>query len=148
MPGNVPAEISLSDNALTLPATKCFIYGGGITFEREFQNVGYWGDEQGFRRLEVRLDKAAEFDVYLDYACANDSAGNAFAIDGVEQALRGKVAGTGGWDRYTLRKLGTIKMPAGPGRVTFRPDGPVRNALLDLRTLYFVPVGTRPKVER
>ena len=65
---------------------------------------------------KVRLDKAAEFDVYLDYACANDSAGNRFAIDGVEPAIRGKVAGTGGWDRYTLVKLGTVKLPAGPER--------------------------------
>ncbi|HVL15114.1 MAG TPA: hypothetical protein VM529_21260, partial [Gemmata sp.] len=82
--------------------------------------------------------------VYLDYACAPDSAGNAFAIDGLEPAIRGKVAATGGWDRYTLVKLGTVKLAAGTGKITFRPDGPVKNALLDLRTLYLVPVGARP----
>ena len=96
----------------------------------------------------MKLDKAAEFDVYLDYACANDSAGNLFAIDGVEPPIRGKIAGTGGWDRYTLVKLGTVKLPAGAGRITFRPDAPVKDALLDLRTLYLVPVGQKPKIAR
>ena len=119
--GNEPAEIAVSDNALTLPATKCFIYGNDLTFEHQFQNIGYWHGEDDHVVWKVRLDKAAEFDVYLDYACANDSAGNRFAIDGVEPAIRGKVAGTGGWDRYTLLKLGTVKLPAGPGQITVPP---------------------------
>ena len=144
--GNDPAEIAVSDNALTLPATRCFVYGELITFEIEFWNIGYWHDEKDHVVWKVKLDKPAEFDVYLDYACANDSAGNRFAIDGVEPALRGKIAGTGGWDRYVLVKLGTVKLPTGAGRITFRPDGPVKGALLDLRTLYRVPLGGKPKV--
>jgi putative membrane-bound dehydrogenase-like protein len=145
LPGNDPAEVAASDNALTLPATRCFVFGRTITFEPDFKNIGYWNDEKDQVIWKVRLDRAGEFDLYLDYACADDSAGNAFAVDGFEQPVRGKVAGTGGWDRYRLVKLGTVRLPAGVGRVTVRPDGPVRNALLDLRTLYLVPVGTRPK---
>ncbi len=145
LPGNDPTEISMSDNALTLPATKCFIYGGTIIFEPDFQNIGYWNRQTDYVVWKVRLDKAAEFDVYLDYACANDSGGNLFAVEGAEPTLRGKVATTGGWDKYALVKLGAVKLPAGEGRITFRPDAPVKNALLDLRTLYLVPVGTKPK---
>ncbi|MCI0705590.1 MAG: c-type cytochrome [Planctomycetia bacterium] len=144
--GNAPTEIAMSDNALTLPATKCFIYGTDITLEHQFQNIGYWHGEYDHIVWKVRLEKAAEFDVYLDYACANDSAGNLFAIDGVMPVIRGKVAGTGGWDKYKLVKLGTVKLPAGVGRITFRPDGSVKGALLDLRTLYLVPVGAQPKI--
>lgn len=143
--GNEPDEIALSDNALTLPATKCYVYGGSITFEPEFRNIGYWSRQTDHVVWRVRLEKAAEFDVYVDYACDNGDAGNRFAVDGVEPPLSGKVAGTGGWDRYTLVKLGTVKLPAGPGRITFRPDAPLRGALLDLRTLYLVPVGAKPK---
>ncbi len=147
LPGNNPVEVVLSANALTLPATRCFVFGGSITFEVEFWNIGYWHDERDFVVWKVKLDKPAEFDVYLDYACANDSAGNPFAIEGVAPVIRGKVVGTGGWDRYTLQNLGKVKLPAGAGRVTFRPDGPLKGALLDLRTLYLVPVGTQPKTE-
>ena len=83
--------------------------------------------------------------MYLDYACANDTDGRPFALEGAEPTLRGTVAGTGGWDRYTLVKLGTVKLPAGAGRLTLRPDAVIRGALMDLRTLYLVPVGTKPR---
>ena len=126
---------------MTLPATKCFIYGSDLTFEHQFQNIGYWHGEHDHVVWKVRLERPAEFDVYLDYACADDSAGNALSSTAAEPAIRLKVAGTGGWDRYTLLKLGTVKLDAGPGRITVRPDGAVKGALLDLRTLYLVPVG-------
>ena len=83
--------------------------------------------------------------MYLDYACANDSAGNPFAIDGVEPAIRGKIASTGGWDRYKLVKLGTVKLPAGSWPHHLPPRRAGEGALLDLRTVYLVPVGTQPK---
>ena len=143
--GNSPAEVVASDNALTLPAAKAFVYGRDITFETEFGNIGYWHGEADHVAWKVRLVKPAAFDVYLDAACANDSAGNAFALDAGGGTLRGKVAGTGGWDRYTLTKLGTVNLPAGASRITFRPDGTIRGALIDLRTLYLVPVGAKPK---
>jgi putative membrane-bound dehydrogenase-like protein len=146
--GNAPVEVTVSDNALTLPATKCFIYGNDLTLEHQFQNIGYWHGEHDHIAWKVRLDEAAEFDVYLDYACADDSAGNRFVLDGVDPVIRGKIEGTGAWDRYSLIKLGTIKLKAGPGRITFRPGGPVKNALLDLRTLYLVPVGTQPNTPK
>jgi hypothetical protein len=41
-------------------------------------------------------------------------------------------------------KVGTLKLPAGVSRVTLRPDGPVRGALLDLRTVHLVPPGQIP----
>jgi putative membrane-bound dehydrogenase-like protein len=145
LPGNTPAEVAVSDNALTLPAKSARIVGGAITFEPEFGNVGYWAAETDHATWTVRLDQPRSFDVYLDYSCATDSAGNKFAIDGVDAPLKGVVASTGGWDQYRLKKLGSVKLPAGVGRITVRPDGPVRNALFDLRTVYLVPVGSQPK---
>ena len=146
--GNAPVEVTVSDNRLTLPATKCFIYGNDLTLEHQFQNIGYWHGEHDHVVWKVRLEQPAEFDVYLDYACADDSAGNRFVLDGVDPVIRGKIEGTSAWDRYSLIKLGTIKLMAGPGRITFRPDGPVKNALLDLRTLYLVPVGAQPNTPK
>ncbi|QJW99625.1 PVC-type heme-binding CxxCH protein [Frigoriglobus tundricola] len=144
--GNAPAEIEMKAGTLTLPATKCFVYGDAVRFEPDFKNIGFWHREADHVVWKVKLGTAAEFDVYLEYACANGSAGNPFALDGTEPALRGTVAATGGWDKYALQKLGTVKLPAGAGRVTFRPDAPVKNALLDLRALILVPVGTKPDV--
>jgi hypothetical protein len=56
--------------------------------------------------------------------------------------LRGKVASTGGWDRYRREKIGTVALKAGEQRLTFRPDGPLaRGALIDLRALVLLPEG-------
>ena len=113
-----------SDNALTLPAAKCFIYGGEIAFEPDFKNIGFWSGEKDYVVWKVRLEKAAKFDVYLDYACDGASSGNAFAIDGVEPALRGRIASTGGWDHYTLLQArhdhAAGRAPGGS------PSGPMR----------------------
>jgi putative membrane-bound dehydrogenase-like protein len=145
-PGNDPAEVVAVAGRLTLPATRAFIYGQTILFEPGFRNIGYWSGGHDHAVWKVRLDKPAALDVYLDYACASDSAGNKFALDGADPTLRGTVKGTGGWDRYTLLKLGTVKLPAGASRLTFRPDGPsIKGALLDLRTLHLVPVGSTPQ---
>ncbi|HVL15308.1 MAG TPA: c-type cytochrome, partial [Gemmata sp.] len=43
--GNHPTEIAASDNTLTLPATKAFVYGNDLTLEHQFQNIGYWHHE-------------------------------------------------------------------------------------------------------
>jgi putative membrane-bound dehydrogenase-like protein len=145
LPGNEPAEIAASDNALTLPAARAYVYGDQITFEGDFKDIGYWHTATDHVVWRVRLEKSAAFDVYLDYACDAHSGGNAFALGGAEPTLRGKIATTGGWDQYRLAKIGTVKLPAGASRLTFRPEGPVRGALLDLRTIHLVPVGTQPK---
>jgi putative membrane-bound dehydrogenase-like protein len=144
-PGNDPAEVAAAHGTLTLPATKAFIHGERIVFEPDFWNLGLWSGPQDHAVWKVKLDAPAAFDVYLDYACAADSAGNKFALDGGDPVLRGTVAATGGWDKYTLVKVGTVKLPAGAGRLTLRPDGPIKGALLDLRTIYLVPVGVAPK---
>ena len=61
--------------------------------------------------------------------------------------LRGQIASTGGWDHYALVSSGRSRCRRA-GRIAFRPDAPVKGALLDLRALYLVPAGTQPKVER
>jgi putative membrane-bound dehydrogenase-like protein len=144
-PGNEPAEVAVSNGTLTLPAAKASLHGEQIVFEPQYQNVGYWSGPQDHAVWKVRLDSPASFDVYLDYACAADSAGNLLALDGAEPTLRAAVPATGGWDQYKLLKLGTVKLAAGADRLVVRPDGPVKGALLDLRTVYLVPVGATPQ---
>jgi len=144
-PGNEPAEVAATAGALTLPAAKASLHGEQIVFEPQFKNVGYWSGPQDHAAWKVKLDAPASFDVYLDYACAADSAGNLLALDGAEPVLRAAVPATGGWDQYKLLKLGTVKLPAGADRLAVRPDGPIKGALLDLRTVYLVPVGATPQ---
>jgi len=55
--------------------------------------------------------------------------------------IKGTVAGTGGWDKYQKKKIGTVQLTSGRRRITMRPDGPMtRPALLDLRAVELIPV--------
>jgi putative heme-binding domain-containing protein len=141
VPGNEPALVKLAGGALNLSAASAEIYGGEITFEQPFRNVGMWHGPGDHVTWTVELDGPGEFDVWLDWACADDSAGNAYVLEGARPALRGRVTATGGWDRYRQAKVGTVTLTAGRHRLTLRPDGELRRALMDLRGLRLVPKG-------
>jgi putative heme-binding domain-containing protein len=141
-PGNTPAVVRPVAGKLALLATNAEIYGGEIRFEEPLRNIGYWHGADDHAVWTVLLDKEGEYDVWLDWACADGSAGNAFILEGVRPVLHGKVAATGGWDRYRQQKIGTVTLPVGRQRLTLRPaEGRLRGALLDLRGIYLVPSG-------
>ena len=140
LPGNEPGTLApAAGGALSLPASKAEIFGGEITFERDFGNIGFWhgaGDSIAWR---VRDAKAGEYDVWLDYACHPESAGNAFVFTAGGSEARGKVASTGGWDKYQRVKVGRVTLAGGEIRITMQPDGAVHGALLDLRAIELQP---------
>ncbi len=144
--GNEPAVVKPVDGALKLLATNAAIYGNEITFEPQFRNIGLWHGIEDHVTWNVRLDQSGEFDVWLDWSCANDSAGNAYVLEGARPELRGQVVATGGWDRYLQEKIGTVSLSIGAHRLTLRPEGQLKRALMDLRGLYLVPKGQAPKL--
>jgi putative membrane-bound dehydrogenase-like protein len=143
--GNTPAVVRPTAGSLRLLATNCSIYGGEICFEQPFRNIGYWHGVNDHLTWMVQTERESEYDVYLDWACADDSAGNAYVLEGGRSPLRGRVVGTGGWDRYRQEKIGSVTLAAGTQQLTFRPEGPaLRGALLDLRGVHLVPKGQKP----
>ncbi len=143
--GNQPAIVRPDKGVLALPATNAEIYGGAIIFEgKPFDNIGNWHGADDHAVWRVQLDEAKRFDVWLEYACDPGSAGNRFVFEGAMPALRGQIAGTGGWDKYRTTKVGTVALEAGSQRLTLRPEGQPRGALIDLRGIYLVPEGQKP----
>lgn len=147
-PGNTPAVVKLADGRLTLKAAAAELYGDGIAFEGDFQNVGMWHGVHDRAEWRIALEKAGTFDVHFDYACDAGSAGNELILEGAEPAVRWKVTSTGAWSQYRTVKLGAFKLAAGEGRLVVRPAGAVRGALIDLRTVYLVPPGAGPAPPR
>jgi putative membrane-bound dehydrogenase-like protein len=145
--GNHPEVVHGRDGTIALLATQCHIYGKEIDYEPELQNIGMWRGDQDHILWNVQLDRPGEYDVYFDYSCHDASAGNRFLVEGGDPVLRGTVVGTGAWNKYQQRKIGTLKVPSGASSIILRPDGPlVREALLDLRGLYLVPRGGELKL--
>jgi putative heme-binding domain-containing protein len=140
--GNKPVVVKAVDGTFPLLATQCEIHGDTIAFEPEFRNIGMWQGEKDHVIWNIEVEKPGEYNVYFDYACHNDSAGNAFLLEGGEPVLTGTVEGTIAWDQYRQKKMGTIKLEAGSRHVIVRPNGPLlRPALIDLRGVYLVPKG-------
>jgi hypothetical protein len=87
------------------------------------------------------VERPGVFTVAMEWACADESAGNALEVRVGGRTLPAIVAGTGAgtWSRYRSIFVGEVSLTAGPQRLEFRPSGPVRNALLDLRAVTLTP---------
>jgi hypothetical protein len=58
--------------------------------------------------------------------------------------LSGTAESTGAWSKYRWKKVGMLQFPRGQRRLTIGCSGPRRGpALMDLRSLVLVPVGTK-----
>ena len=143
--GNAPKTLELPPAGnIILQASLAEIRGADITFELPFQNVGYWHGTDDHVRWTMRSPAARNVDVWAEWACHPDSAGNAFVLEVPGSTLTGTVDSSGGWDRYQLQHLGTLALPAGDLELIVRPAGPVRGALADLHALHLTADGSVP----
>jgi hypothetical protein len=83
-------------------------------------------------------------DVWAEWACHPDSAGNSFVLEIPGGTLTGTVDSSGGWDRYQLQHLGTISLPDGDLELIIRPAGTIRGALADLHAIHLTADGSVP----
>ncbi|HVK58635.1 MAG TPA: hypothetical protein VM735_07640, partial [Candidatus Kapabacteria bacterium] len=146
--GNKPEVVKADrEGAYMLSAMSAEIYGDQITFEPQFRNIGLWHSANDSVNWSADVKRAGLYEVYLDYACASGSAGNRYQLSsGTGVLLRGEVAATGeDWSHYKQTKVGEVRLEPGMQRVTFRPEGEVRGALIDVRTIALVPAGHLPK---
>jgi putative membrane-bound dehydrogenase-like protein len=124
--------------AVWLLASNCQVRGGDITFETPFQNIGMWHREADHLVWDVEVDGKRLYDVYLEWACDDGSAGSKLTIDGFDTPVQFAVTGTGGWNSYRTKRIGQAMLSPGRNRIVVRPDGEPSQALLDLRGIYLV----------
>ena len=140
VPGNRPETVTPDASGLIrLAASTASIYGENLTFEAPFGNLGYWHGATDHASWTFRIDHPAKFTLSLDYACADESSGNAYQVRVGNQTVRGVVGGTGSWSNYRPLFVRELSLPAGTHRLEIRPDGPIRGALLDLRAITLTP---------
>ncbi|MGZ8899588.1 MAG: c-type cytochrome, partial [Limisphaerales bacterium] len=145
-PGNKPTTVTAgSDGVYMLAASKAEIYGDQLTFESHFGNIGLWHATEDYITWTVQVAREGAYEVYLDYACAAGSAGNKYRLSSGDSVLRGTVTATGAdWSQYKQINIGRLQLAAGPQKITLRPEGAVRGALIDLRTIALAPSGRKP----
>ncbi|MCC6491582.1 MAG: neutral/alkaline non-lysosomal ceramidase N-terminal domain-containing protein [Pirellulales bacterium] len=143
LPGNSPQTVTADyDGSLWLLAANARIYGGDVTYETPFKNIGYWHGSHDYIQWAVETPRAGEYDAFIHLASPPDAAGNKAVLEGCNPSLNLVVPSTGGYDRYQVVHLGRTRLAEGDNRLTLRPDGPLATqALMDLRGVYLAPVG-------
>jgi putative heme-binding domain-containing protein len=145
LPGNSPQVVQLPSEANgILNASAAEIRGEDITFEIPFQNIGYWHGSDDHVRWVLSAPVARAVEVWAEWSCHPDSAGNSFLLETAGQTLRGTVDSSGGWDRYQLQPLGSLLIPEGESELVIRPGAAPRGALADLRAVHLVADGRVP----
>jgi len=139
-PGNEPKTMTpAKDGRLHLMPSSAAIYGPSIVIEKKYGNLGYWSKPDDHAVWTVELAKETNFSVWLDFACAPESAGNTLVIQCGREKISYKVQSTASWDVYQLQSIGQLRIPAGRHEIAVRPLGEVRNALIDLKQLELRP---------
>ena len=143
--GNKPAVVDVpSQGNVALLASQAEIYGGEITFETPFQNIGYWHAQEDHVRWRVRSPEARRVGIWAEWACDPAAAGSNFLIEGTQPALKSIVQSTGAWSRYQLVYLGETLIRPGESEIIMRPADVPRTPVVDLRALHLVRVGGVP----
>ena len=139
--GNRPrVVVPESDGALVLSAARGEIYGDDICFEVPHQNIGHWHTERDVVVWTAKIERAAKYDVIIEWSCHPDSAGNRWKLEGGSKPLLGTVTSTGGWDRFREAAVGSLELSAGYQRFSMRAEGPLAGrALFDLKTVRLIP---------
>jgi putative heme-binding domain-containing protein len=141
--GNSPRTVTPDyDGAIWLLASNSRIYGGDITFETPFKNIGYWHGQHDYAAWEVKAPQSQEYEVFIHLACPPGDAGSKAVLEGGSPTLPLTVPSTGGYDRYQVIHVGRTSLAEGVCRLSLRPDGPLATEnLMDLRGVYLAPVG-------
>ena len=142
--GNSPEVVQAGrDGSIVLEASAAEIHGDTLVFESKYGNIGYWSSDND--RAGWRYDgaKAGRYQVWIDWACENSTAGQSLVLQLGGTRLVQKVGGTGSWDTYKRAMIGVVSLPAGAGRLDVRPEGTVRGPLLDLRMIELRYLGER-----
>jgi len=138
--GNRPHTVAqTAEGPIHLTAASAFIYGPSLTFEPEFGNLGYWHSVNDHAAWSFRVDRPARFTISMDWACADDSPGNAYVIRVDKTTIRRVVGSTGSWSKYQSLFVGEVVLGAGEHRLEMRAAGPVRGALADVRSITLTP---------
>ena len=118
------------------------VYGPTVILEEKYRNLGWWSslEDHAVWSFEVPADAAASIAWCSTMPATTRPPATAVIVEVAGQSLAMKVEGTGSWDDYRGKELGIVKLPAGPGELLVRSDGPIKAALLDLRSVRLVPI--------
>ena len=104
--------------------------------------LGWWSDTRDEAEWQVEVAQAGRYRVLVNFACADEAAGNEFELQIGSSRVTGRVPGTGTWYDQREVPFGDIQLQAGRQSAVLRAAGEIRGALFDLRAVHLEPIGT------
>ena len=132
-----------ADGSVTLPAVDATIHGNTAAYESDPRKdcIGYWMNSHDWLGWDYLLKKPGAFDVEITLACVDAEAGSEYVVDVSGQKLTGKVEGTGAWDKFVTKKLGSVRIDAAGRQVlSVRATAMPHGAVMNLRAVVLRPV--------
>jgi mono/diheme cytochrome c family protein len=132
-----------ADGTLQLPASKATVFGQRLAYRPTLDVLAPWVVAEDIAEWEVEVARAGSYEVTVNLAADDKSAGDSYVIETEGSQTRGEVPDTGGYDRFVEHPSGRLTLRAGVNRVLLRPDGPLKAELADVRGLRLVPAAAR-----
>lgn len=140
--GNRPRPTQPRDDGrIVLVPDAAEFYGEAIRINPDNHCIAWWEKQADYVAWEVESPRGGEYEVWLEWAIADDLAGNGFRIRVGDATFTGTIGKTGGWTTLKREKAGTVKIPAGKARLEMRVEGPLKGELADVRAITLNPVG-------
>ena len=134
--GNNPAIVKESKkDKIILSATNAEIYGDSLMFEEKYKNLGFWRSSNDRAAWTIETKRAGKFDINLNWALNGSGNNNRMQLSIGQNQIIKKVSGTGSWNNYQSKNIGTIQLEEGKQRVTIQAIQPLNEFLMDLKSL-------------
>lgn len=140
--GTATAEAIKADanGTMVLPASKATTYGQKLAYRPALDVLAPWTIVTDAVEWIVDAKEVGEYEVLVELAADDESAGDQFLIQTEGSQTIGTVGSTGGYEKFVLQKAGTLKLKAGVNHVLMRPEGPLKRELADVRSVLLKPV--------
>lgn len=128
------------DGSFTLHALQGKAIGPNIKYMPEWLAYG-WFTSKDRVEWEVDVIRPAVYEVFLEWSVSDESSRNTFHLICESDELTGQVRRSGSWYTYRIESIGEVRLEKGQQKVVFQSaNDDVKDALLDLRSLRFLPI--------
>ena len=131
---------SLPSGEILLPASKATVYAMRLGYRPALDVLAPWTWREDIVEWRVELAVGGTFDVAVNLAADDESAGDFFVVETEGSRARGEVLSTVDYDHFREVPGGRLTLRAGVNRIILRPDGPLKRELADVRGVRLVPV--------
>jgi len=130
---------------LWLPAKRAKVTGSTLRFEPQphKNTIGYWSNEKDHASWEVSVSAAQTFEVDILQGCGKGHGGTTVRLEAGDSHLDFIVQDTGHFQNFVWRTLGALTLSKGRSTITLHPQNKQAGAVMDVRAVRLVPVGTR-----